>query len=351
MPEKTDLLKILCFGMGAIGTYIGGSLAAAGHRLTFIEQAEKFQRSQTTSLKIRKKTGDINISGVKITSNLEAAFTEEKYDVALLAIKAFDTPSLISSLLQYKGRLPTILCLQNGVENELKIESMLGEGSVIGASITTAVRRIGLGEVQLEKLRGVAIETGTPLAGQLISAFNQAGLKAMGYADRNGMKWSKMLTNLQVNATSAILNWTPAEVLRNPIVYKIEVMQLKEALAVMKKIGLQITDLPGTPVKLLIMSLANLPLILGRYLVGIPLSKARGGKMPSLQIDLKAGRDRSEVEFLNGAVARFGKKVGVATPVNQVLSETLMGMANGTIDKNMYFGKPDQLMKKIEEAS
>jgi 2-dehydropantoate 2-reductase len=173
----------------------------------------------------------------------------------------------------------------------------------------------------------------------------------MGYADRNSMKWSKMLTNLQVNATSAILNWTPAEVLRNPISYKIEVMQLKEALAVMKQMGIRITDLPGTPVKLLIMSLANLPLTIGRYLVGIPLSKARGGKMPSLQIDLKAGRERSEVEFLNGAIVRFGKKVAVATPINQVLSETLIGMANGAIDKNLFYGKPDQLMKKIEEAS
>lgn len=351
MPENTAPLKILCFGMGAIGTYIGGSLAAAGHRLTFIEQANNFQKCQTTNLKIKRQTGDINISGVKITSNLEAAFAEEKYDVALLAIKAFDTPNLLSSLLKYKGLVPTFLCLQNGVENELMIESMLGEGSVIGASITTAVRRIGLGEVQLEKLRGVAIETGTPLAEHLISSFNQAGLKAMGYANRNSMKWSKMLTNLQVNATSAILNWTPGEVLRNPISYKIEVMQLKEALAVMKQMGIRITDLPGTPVKLLIMSLANLPLTIGRYLVGIPLSKARGGKMPSLQIDLKAGRERSEVEFLNGAIVRFGKKVAVATPMNQVLSETLIGMANGAIDKNLFYGKPDQLMKKIEEAS
>jgi 2-dehydropantoate 2-reductase len=350
MPGNTSPLNIVCFGMGAIGTYIGGSLAAVGHKLTFIEQAENLQ-NKTASLKIRKKTGDIILSGVKSTSNLDAAFSDEKYDVALLATKAFDTPSLLNSLLAYKGRLPTILCLQNGVENELMIESVLGEGSVIGASITSAVRRIGLGEVQLEKLRGVAIETGTPLADQLISAFNQAGLKANGYADRDSMKWSKMLTNLQVNATSAILNWTPAEVLQNPITYKIEVMQLKEALAVMKKMGIKITDLPGTPVELLILSLVTLPLMVGRYVIGVPLSKARGGKMPSLNIDLQAGRARSEVDFLNGAVARFGKKVGVATPVNQVLTETLVNMANGSIDKNLFFGNPGRLMEKIEETT
>ena len=34
----TSPLNILVFGAGAIGTYIGGSLALAGHRLTFVEQ-------------------------------------------------------------------------------------------------------------------------------------------------------------------------------------------------------------------------------------------------------------------------------------------------------------------------
>ena len=216
------------------------------------------------------------------------------------------------------------------------IESQLGEGSVIGASITSSVRRIALGEVQLEKLRGVAIESRHPLSARLIQAFNDAGLKARGYADLRNMKWSKMLTNLQVNATSAILNWTPAEVLRNPVTYKIEVMQLREALAVMKKLGISITDLPGTPVKMLINALTSLPLSIGRFLVGVPLSTARGGKMPSLQIDLNAGRVQSEVEFLNGAVVRFGQKIGVATPVNQVLTQTLVYLANGSLDKSLF---------------
>jgi len=165
------------------------------------------------------------------------------------------------------------------------------------------------------------------------------------------MKWSKLLTNLQVNATSAILNWTPAEVLRNPLAYQIEVMQLKEALAVMKKMQIKVVDLPGTPARLLVYALTSLPLRLGRSLVGIPLSKARGGKMPSLQMDLQAGRTQSEVEFLNGAVVGFGKKFGINTPVNQVLTESLAALASGRLAKETYSGKPELLMKKIEEIS
>ncbi len=351
MVEPQKPLKILCFGMGAIGTYIGGSLAVSGCEVTFIEQPGNFTDGSSVELKIRKPGADTLSPKVKVTTNIAEILQQNKFDVALLAIKAFDTSQLIESLIPYSHLLPPILCLQNGVENEELIEDKLGKGSVIGASITTAVRRMGLGVVQLEKLRGVAIENNTPFGQILINAFNSAGLNALGYADRDSMKWSKLLTNLQVNATSAILNRTPSQVLSNPITYQIEVRQLKEALAVMQKLGLKIVDLPGTPVRLLINAMTTIPLSLGRFLIGIPLSKARGGKMPSLQIDLEAGRQRSEVEFLNGAVARFGARHHVATPVNQALTEVLMKLAIGTLKKEEFENNPINLAKRIEEYS
>jgi 2-dehydropantoate 2-reductase len=335
--------------MGAIGTYIGGSLAAVGCELTFIEQAESLKKNQTPQLRIRKTTGDIEIPNIMVTSDLNDALSTTTYDAALLAIKAFDTPELVKSLTKYRGKFPPILCLQNGVENEPLIEETLGQGSVIGASITTAVRRIGLGDIQVEKLRGVGIENNSPLSEKLIEFFNLAGLKARGYSNGDNMKWSKMLTNLQVNATSAILDWTPAQVLSNPIAYRIEVMQLQEALAVMNALGVEIVDLPGTPVRLLVNALTKIPLSIGRSLIGIPLSRARGGKMPSLQIDLQAGREKSEVEFLNGAVCRYGLNNQIPTPVNQVLTTTLTNLASGVNNKLDYFDKPEQIWKNIEE--
>jgi len=350
MPDNSDHFKFLCFGMGAIGTYIGGSLAASGNEVVFLEKAAVGKDDAGFLLHVRRSTGDLNIPEVQICQNLEEALGAGDVDVLLVAVKAFDTPEVVDSLKRHGGRIPTILCLQNGVENEPLIELALGPGSVIGASITTAVRRIGLGDVQLEKLRGIAIEAISPFGVKLVQIFNQAGLKAKGYPNRAEMKWSKLLTNLQVNATSAILNWTPAQILKNPLTYRIEVMQLREALAVMHKMGLGIVDLPGTPVRMLMSALTSLPLSVGRVLVGTPLSKARGGKMPSLQIDLQAGRARSEVEYLNGAVVRAGEKYGVHTPVNRVLTDVLVGLAAGTVDREEYFGRPENLMKSIEAA-
>lgn len=335
--------------MGAIGTYIGGSLAASGCDVTYIEQPGHFDNNTSIELKIRKTDGSVLLSRVDLTTNAGEILHRTKFDAALVAVKAFDTQQLIDNLIQYSPFLPPILCLQNGVENEILIEEKLGKGSVIGASITTAVRRKGLGDVQVEKLRGVAIENSNSFGETLIDAFNAAGLNAKGYSDRDSMKWSKLLTNLQVNATSAILNWTPAQVLSNLITYEIEIQQLKEALAVMQKLGLEIVNLPGTPVRLLIKAMTTMPLSFGRFIIGLPLSKARGGKMPSLKIDMEAGRKRSEVEFLNGAVARFGARLQVKTPVNRALTDVLINIANGSLNKAEFENNPIYLVKRIEE--
>ena len=58
--------------------------------------------------------------------------------------------------------------------------------------------------------------------------------------------------------------------------------------------------------------------------------------MPSFYIDMMAGQKRSEVEFLNGAVVRFGLRTGVPTPINRFLAETLSGMVSGEIQKDTF---------------
>jgi 2-dehydropantoate 2-reductase len=160
------------------------------------------------------------------------------------------------------------------------------------------------------------------------------------------MKWSKMLTNLPANATAAILNMTAAEVFSHPGLFRLEMQMLREALAVMKRQGIRVVDLPGTPTRLLALGI-KLPALLSRPLLAKAVGGGRGGKMPSFHIDLHSGRGRSEVEWLNGAVVRYGKKTGVPTPVNQMLTETLMGLTRGEIALAEFNRQPEKLLTLI----
>jgi 2-dehydropantoate 2-reductase len=73
----------------------------------------------------------------------------------------------------------------------------------------------------------------------------------------------------------------------------------------------------------------------------------RGAKMPSFHIDLHAGRGKSEVDYLNGAVVRAGRKLGIPTPVNQTLTQTLLALANGGQSKEGYSHKPEKLLALV----
>jgi 2-dehydropantoate 2-reductase len=115
----------------------------------------------------------------------------------------------------------------------------------------------------------------------------------------------------------------------------------------MAALKLKVASLPGTPVGLLAFGVRTLPLPLLRPLMLKAVGSGRGGKMPSLHIDLHSGRGRSEVAALNGAVARSGARCGVETPVNRWLAETLQALVEGRLDLHTYAQKPEEFLTQL----
>ncbi len=342
-------MKFLIFGAGAIGTYIGGSLARQGHALTFVEQPEAVAYLREHGLRLELTPKDrfhLTPDSFLACPSLEEALRHGPFDVAIFALKSFDTARAREQMAPYVASLPPILCLSNGVDNEAVLASLLGKERVLAGTVTSAVGRRAPGDVILEKRRGTGIAAGHPLATQLVDAFRAAGLQAHVYTDAAAMKWSKMLTNLLANASAAILDMTPAEIFAHPGLYRLEIAMLREALAVMRALGLRVVNLPRTPVRLLALAV-RLPEGLGRPLLQRAVGRGRGGKMPSFHIDLYSGRGHSEVEWLNGAVVRHGKQVGVAAPVNRFLNETLLALTRNELPRETYARQPEKLLSHL----
>lgn len=345
-------LKILSFGAGALGTYIGGSLAMAGEQLVFVEQPsvadELRQRGMRLDLTIDKRRNAkeayiLNLSSFVVAPSLEDALRYGPFDVALFALKSYDTAAALEGMKPFAEKLPPILCLSNGVDNEPAIANALGADKVIPATVTSAIGRRAAGDIVLERLRGIGIATTHPLSDRLLAAANSAFLNAEGFSNAAAMKWSKMLTNLIANPTSAILDMTVAQVFANRKLYELEIQMLRECLAVMEAQNIPVVDLPGTPARALAFA-ARLPLWLSKPLLARAAGSGRGAKMPSFHIDLHSGRGKSEVEYLHGAVVRAGEKLGVPTPVNKVLTETLMKLTNKEIPLEEFAHQPEKLL-------
>mgnify|MGYP002640050858 FL=1 len=351
---ENNSLKILSFGAGAIGTYIGGSLALAGHEVVFVERPDVAEALRERGLRLdltldaRRKTLETDLipaADLVFTDSLEKALDYGPFDVALFALKSYDTASALTEMESLAEKMPPILCLQNGVDNEPTIAEILGPEMVIAGTVTSAVGRRDAGDIVLEKLRGIGIANEHPLSKTLVKAMNDAFLNAKLYERAADMKWSKMLTNLVGNATSAILDMPPSEIFARNDLYAFEMRMLCEALDVMEAQKIHVVNLPGTPVKALAFA-AKGPLWL-RPLAAKKLGGGRGGKMPSFHIDLHSGRGKSEVEYLNGAVVQAGKQVGIPTLVNQLLNETLLAMTRKEISVESYAQQPEKLLGQV----
>ena len=147
-------LKVLSFGAGAIGTYIGGSLALAGHEVVFMERPGVVEELRERGLRLdlstdKRREGSeafvIPPPSFRCASSLEEALLYGPFDVGLFALKSFDTLTALESLQPHADKVPPLLCLSNGVDNEPAIAAALGPDKVIPGTVTSAIGRRGRG--------------------------------------------------------------------------------------------------------------------------------------------------------------------------------------------------------------
>jgi 2-dehydropantoate 2-reductase len=344
---SNQAFSVLVFGAGAVGTYIGGSLALHGQRVVFLEKPEIVDDLRRRGLRLSLEDGEHSLPALVAAGSLQEALDMGPFDVAIFALKSNDTRSALEIMAPFSSQVPSILCLQNGVENEAALAGLLGADRVIPGSLTSAIGRRAAGDIVLERRRGMGLASGHSLSNVLARALNQAGLNAWLYSRPADMKWSKMLTNLLANASSAILDLTPAQVFAHPGLFRLEIRQQRETLQVMAAHDIHVVDLPGTPVRLLSWAVCSLPPWLSRPFIRRAVGSGRGGKMPSFHIDLHSGKGSSEVDYLNGAVVRFGNQKGIATPVNRLLNETLLALTRGELSMEEYSHQPEKLLSTV----
>lgn len=334
-------MRFLFIGAGALGCYVGGALAQTSHQVGFVERPQNIAELQANGINLTRNGQTRQISNFALYADLSEAATE-RYDVIVCTLKSFDTPKILTSLRRIKSELPrlSVLSLQNGIENESIIAEAIGFESVISGTVTSAISKGNLGEVTEETCRGIGIDKNSPISTEIIAALNEAGLKAQGFQDAQSMKWSKLITNLQGSATSAIFDLSPKEIFTNKNIFDIEMKMLRECLNVMKALNLKVVDLPGTPVKALAFA-TKLPYFISQPILVKALGSSRGAKMPSLYLDLRVYQAPLETPYLYGAVVKFGAENGIPTPYCTALTKTLELLSNGDIELNHYRHNPE----------
>ncbi|NQS92298.1 MAG: 2-dehydropantoate 2-reductase, partial [Chloroflexi bacterium] len=221
--------RFLVFGAGAIGTYLGASLARQDHKVVFLERAADIQTLREQGLRVELEGEVLRISEPRLINNLDE-IQEGAFDLAIMALKTYHLENILPDLIRLKDQFPPLLCLQNGVESEKVLVNALGVDKVLSGTVTSAVDRLSKGNVIVQKLRGMGLGGPHSLASELVPIFKQAGLNCSYFPQAEQMKWSKLVTNLLGNASSAILDLPPSQIYKHPGLYQMELDQIRETL-------------------------------------------------------------------------------------------------------------------------
>ena len=331
-------------GAGAVGSFLGGTLASAGWDVTLLGRqaggAAAATQSVPSSLLIDGPEGRRTVPVRRIA---DPAAGPPSPDLVILAVKAFDLGGALDAAASWPDA--PVMTVQNGVGAEAEAAAAR-TSPLIAASLTTAVEPID-GGVARRRRGGIGL---APVRGdvrnlvhELADAFADGGLPTAVCADPASMKWSKLLANLVGNASAAILAVDPGAVWADRSGFDLERRQLREAVAVMRALGLDVVSLPGAGVGLLLTGL-RFPAIVARPIMSAFIGRARGGKAPSLLLGMRAGGGRTEARWLNGAVADAGAGAGVATPVNACLAMLVDRIAADPPEGAAWSGDPGRLL-------
>ncbi len=297
-------MRVVVLGAGAVGCYFGGMLARGGHEVVLVGRGVHVDAVNARGLRIETAAFDEVVPVAASTDPAAAAGA----DVVLVCVKSSDSHEAANALAPHLPRPdagpgtdrpeggPIVLSLQNGLDNADRIAAVLGR-PVLPAVVYVATEMAGPGHVRHHGRGELVVETGVA-ATRLREEFAPAGIPLHLVPDVRVALWAKLAANCGWNALSAVTDrpygWL-AEVDGMPEVVADAVAECR---AVAAADGVEV---PGS----LFEDVAS-------------LAHSMAGQRSSTAQDL-ARRRPSEIDHLNGYVARRGAELGVPTPVNRAL--------------------------------
>lgn len=290
---------IAVVGAGAVGSYFGGMLARAGEPVTLIGRAAHVDAIQKGGLRLESLAWDETIP-LTATTDLEAV---KGARTVLVSVKTIDTAEVARAIAPRLAPGTLVVSLQNGIEN-VAVMRDAGGFEAIPAVVYVAVDVVAPGHVR-HTGRGdliLGVPQGVPQrvpAEELARAFERAGVPCRVVDDPAPDLWIKLVMNCAFNAVSALGDVKYGAIAADPAAREVVTHAVEEAQAVARAAGVRLPegDLTAPAWK---------------------LAAAMPGATSSTAQDLARGRP-TEIDALNGYVARKGRELGVPTPVNQAL--------------------------------
>ena len=305
-------MRICVIGCGAVGSLFAAHLAKAGEAEIW---AYDIWEDHIDAI---RKNG-LKLSGAAdFTARLNATSDPNEVprcDYGIVATKAIHTRSAIAQTAHIFDANSAVCSVQNGVGNEEIIAEHVRyviRGTTFPAGHPIAPGHVSY-DIKGDTWIGPFEPTNPPMSkvDDLAGLVTRAGMNTIALKDARGAQWTKLIFNASTNPVGALTllhhgaaaRFQPTSQLFNDLIIEGE--------AVAKKLGI---ELHGDP----------------RQLVQKGAS-APGKHKASMLQDVLSTR-QTEVDFMNGAIVKWGEKVGVPTPLNKALWELIKGLEHSWSD-------------------
>jgi 2-dehydropantoate 2-reductase len=229
-------------------------------------------------------------------------------EMILFCVKTIDTEAAARMLAPHLANNAVVMSFQNGVDNVERIRAVSAIEAIPTVVYVAAemgapghVKHTGRGDIiigefsrrgQSDKREGRDLE-------RLAALFARAGISCVVSKNIEADLWTKLIINCAYNAISALGRARYGRIVRMSWTREVMQQAIEEAAAVARAEGVRF---------------ANDNLVE----IGLKLAEKMENTISSTAQDLTRGKP-TEIDSLNGYVARRGAALGVATPVNQTL--------------------------------
>lgn len=302
-------MKICFLGAGALGSAIGGSLAEAGADVTLVDAwREHVDAMNRGGLTLREGGADRNVA-VRAAASADGV---GPVDLVIVLVKSYHTREAMERARGLVGPATAVMSLQNGLGHEEILADVVGREHVLAGKTYKGGVLLGHGHV-IAGVKGKETIIGeldgrvTERVARIADTFNRAGLAVTVSADIMATMWDKLLINVATGALAGITRLPYGGLYAVPEVRTCALAAVAEGMAVARAAGVAISYAEPEG----------------------PWRKAAEGLPPEFKTSMLQSLEKgapTEVDFINGAVVRWGAKHGVPTPVNQALVACVKGI-------------------------
>lgn len=329
-------MRIGVIGAGAVGGTIAALLDRAGHHVAVTARGDAIETIQRDGITLSGGWGD-HVARVEASATLPY-----RLDIIFLATKAADAAAALEASAHAIEGVPVVI-VQNGLTGMETAADAAPRSPLVGALAMFAASNLGPGKVAVTTANSIYLGGDDMIIVQKVARVLEPLIPTFTVRDFRGAQWSKIIVN-QINALPAITGLSVQETIAHRGLRFVLTRSIREAVTVGREQGVRFARMNALSHALLV-AFASVPLWIGQLLPLI--MKWKLGPVPNPGSTLQSIRrgQKTEIDYMHGAVADAALEVGITAPVNA----TLTALVHQVEDTGVFL-EPNAVVAAVKAA-